>query len=48
MNALLRWLFERWIRGQVDRLNDVARSQLPVTFYFQVGSIRGRIVVDTI
>lgn len=39
------WLL-RIVLTRLLRLIDDARSKLPITFHFQVRSIRGRIIID--
>lgn len=39
-----RWLLERALHEFIDR----TKQAMPVTVFFQVGTIRGRIVVDKI
>lgn len=42
---LRRIVFEAILRRLIGLVED-ARRQLPITFHFQVGRIRGRLIVD--
>lgn len=39
-------LWSKWLRNMIEQLKSEGQKQLPITIYWQTGTIKGRIIID--
>lgn len=47
LGFLLNWLLSTTLRQKIKQAEDAGRATLPIEFSFQIGSVKGRIIVDS-